>query len=75
MASDNKIKVGVVNMLGAYLAGVLGSRMEKPKLLSYIYMGRFFAITALMLAPVSEFTIYAFCIGMGLFWLSTVPIR
>ena len=66
--------VGFVNILGAYLAGVLGSRMYKPKLLSYIYIGRFVAITGLMLAPVSEVTIYLFCAAMGLFWLSTVPL-
>tara|TARA_R110002073_G_scaffold81492_7_gene195399 strand:+ start:1542 stop:2726 length:1185 start_codon:yes stop_codon:yes gene_type:complete len=66
--------IGLVNMLGAYLSGVLGSRMPKPKLLSYIYIGRFLAIVGLMLAPVSEYSIYAFSIAMGLFWLSTVPI-
>jgi predicted MFS family arabinose efflux permease len=66
--------VGVVNMLGAYLAGVLGSRIYRPKLLAYIYIGRFLAISGLMLAPSGEITVYAFCAAMGLFWLSTVPI-
>ena len=66
--------VGIVNVIGAYLAGVLGSRIYRPRLLAYIYIGRFIAITGLMLAPPSEITIYAFCAFMGLFWLSTVPI-
>jgi predicted MFS family arabinose efflux permease len=66
--------VGVVNLLGAYLSGVLGSRFYRPKLLSFIYVGRFLAISGLMLAPPSELTIYVFCAFMGLFWLSTVPI-
>jgi predicted MFS family arabinose efflux permease len=66
--------VGIVNVLGAYLAGVLGSRIFRPRLLAFIYIGRFFAISGLMLAPPSEITIYAFCAFMGLFWLSTVPI-
>ncbi len=66
--------VGVVNMLGAYLAGVLGGRIYRPKLLAFIYIGRFLAISGLMLAPPGEITIYVFCAAMGLFWLSTVPI-
>jgi len=66
--------VGVVNILGAYLAGVLGGKTDKPRLLTFIYIGRFFAISGLMLAPVSEITIYVFCAFMGLFWLSTVPL-
>lgn len=66
--------VGVVNLLGAYLSGVLGSRIYRPKLLSFIYIGRFLAISGLMLAPSGEITIYVFCAIMGLFWLSTVPI-
>ncbi len=66
--------VGIVNILGAYLAGVLGSRTYRPRLLAFIYVGRFVAITSLMLAPPSEITVYAFCAAMGLFWLSTVPI-
>jgi predicted MFS family arabinose efflux permease len=66
--------VGVVNLLGAYLSGVLGSRFYRPKLLSFIYIGRFLAISGLMLAPPGELTVYVFCAFMGLFWLSTVPI-
>ncbi|MEL0003297.1 MAG: MFS transporter [Rhodospirillales bacterium] len=66
--------VGIVNLLGAYLAGVLGGKMNKPRLLTFIYIGRFLAISGLMLAPTSELTIYAFCAFMGLFWLSTVPL-
>jgi predicted MFS family arabinose efflux permease len=66
--------VGIVNLLGAYLAGVLGGKMDKPRLLTFIYIGRFLAISGLMLAPTSELTIYAFCAFMGLFWLSTVPL-
>lgn len=66
--------VGIVNLLGAYLAGVLGGKMNKPRLLTFIYIGRFLAISGLMLAPTSELTIYTFCAFMGLFWLSTVPL-
>ncbi len=66
--------VGVVNILGAYISGVLGDRFSKPLLLSSIYFGRAAVIAAMLLAPASEWTIYAFAAGMGLLWLSTVPL-
>ena len=66
--------MGAVNILGAYLAGVLGSRMHRAKLLSYIYIGRAITIAWLMIGPPEDWSIYIFSIAMGLFWLSVVPI-
>ena len=66
--------IGIVNILGAYISGVLGDRISKPWLLSAIYIGRAFVIAGMLLAPASEWTIYAFSAGMGLLWLSTVPL-
>ena len=39
-----------------------------------IYLLRAVCITALLLAPKTEFTIYAFAAAMGFLWLSTVPL-
>jgi predicted MFS family arabinose efflux permease len=66
--------IGVVNILGAYLAGVLGGRFHKARMLSLMYLSRAVFISAMLLAPKSELTIYIFAAGMGLFWLSTVPL-
>jgi predicted MFS family arabinose efflux permease len=66
--------IGVVNVISAYTAGVLGGRFSKTKMLSLMYLSRAIFITAMMLAPKTELTIYAFAFGLGLFWLSTVPL-
>ena len=66
--------VGLVNIVGSFLSGIVGQRFSKKGLLSFIYFGRAVVITALLVAPVSELTIYLFSFAMGLLWLSTVPL-
>jgi predicted MFS family arabinose efflux permease len=51
-----------------------GQRWSKKVSLSTIYFLRAIAITALLLAPKTELTIYLFAAAMGLLWLSTVPL-
>ena len=66
--------VGLVNIAGAFMAGVVGQRFSKKTSLSVIYFGRAVVIAAMLVAPPSELTIYLFATAMGLFWLSTVPL-
>ncbi|MCH8238886.1 MAG: MFS transporter, partial [Proteobacteria bacterium] len=66
--------IGLFNIFGAYLSGVAGQRWSKKLGLSGIYFLRAIAITALLLAPKSELTIYLFAMAMGVLWLSTVPL-
>jgi MFS family permease len=66
--------VGGFNIIGAVIAGFIGQRVSKCYTLSGIYLFRAVAIAALMLSPATELTIYLFAAGMGLFWLSTVPL-
>lgn len=66
--------VGLMNILGAYLSGVVGQRFSKKTSLASIYFTRAIVITALLLAPKTQVTIYAFAVAMGLLWLSTVPL-
>ena len=66
--------IGLVNILGTYLAGLWGGRARKPMLLSWIYLGRAAVIAAFVLLPVSATSAYVFGMLMGLFWLSTVPL-
>ena len=66
--------VGLVNIVGSFLSGIVGQRFSKKGILSFIYFGRAVVITALLVAPVSELTIYLFSFAMGLLWLSTVPL-
>lgn len=66
--------VGLFNVFGTYIAGWLGGRRSKPRLLSALYLARGVVITLFITVPLSVWTAYAFGIAMGLLWLSTVPL-
>ncbi|WP_448683879.1 MFS transporter [Pseudomonas nicosulfuronedens] len=66
--------VGLFNVFGTYIAGWLGGRMSKPRLLTGLYLLRAVVIVAFIWTPLSVWTAYAFGIAMGLLWLSTVPL-
>jgi predicted MFS family arabinose efflux permease len=66
--------IGFGNIFGSYGAGWLGGRGSKKWLLTWIYALRALLIVALMLLPKTPLTVYAFAFGMGLLWLSTVPL-
>ncbi|MCY4221428.1 MAG: MFS transporter [Thiotrichales bacterium] len=66
--------VGLLNIVGSFMAGIAGQRFSKKTGLSAIYFGRAVVIAALLAAPPSELTIYLFSTAMGLLWLSTVPL-
>lgn len=66
--------VGLFNIFGTYIAGWLGGRMAKPRLLSALYLLRGVVITLFIAAPLTQWSAYLFGIAMGLLWLSTVPL-
>ncbi|MFJ3259001.1 MFS transporter [Pseudomonas sp. NPDC086581] len=66
--------VGLFNVFGTYIAGWLGGKMSKPRLLTGLYLLRAVVIVAFIWTPLSVWTAYAFGIAMGLLWLSTVPL-
>ncbi|HBZ95301.1 MULTISPECIES: MFS transporter [unclassified Pseudomonas] len=66
--------VGLFNIFGTYIAGWLGGRMAKPRLLSILYLLRGVVITLFLVAPLTQWSAYLFGIAMGLLWLSTVPL-
>jgi MFS family permease len=66
--------IGFGNIFGSYGAGWLGGRASKKWLLTGIYGLRAVLIVYLMLAPKTALTMYTFAFGMGLLWLSTVPL-
>lgn len=65
--------VGLFNVFGTYIAGSLGQRLAKRKILSFIYFARAVAVTVFILAPLTPMSVYIFASVMGLLWLSTVP--
>ncbi len=66
--------IGLFNIVGSLLSGAAGQRWSKKRGLSGIYFARSIVITGLLLAPISESTIYIFACIMGLLWLSTIPL-
>ena len=65
--------IGLCNVFGTYIAGVLGQRLQKKNILAAIYALRSVVIVAFLLAPLSPASVYVFAATMGLLWLSTVP--
>lgn len=66
--------IGMFNIIGSFASGAAGQRWSKKGGLAFIYFTRALVITALLMAPKTELTIYLFASAMGLLWLSTVPL-
>ncbi len=65
--------VGLFNIVGTYTTGLLGSRMPKRYILSFIYFARAVTIALFVFTPLSVASVYVFSCVMGALWLSTVP--
>ena len=65
--------IGLCNIFGAYLSGILSGKVFKRHVLVFIYLSRAVAITLFLLIPFSLLSIYAFSAVMGFLWLATVP--
>ncbi len=65
--------IGLFNVVGTYVAGSLGQRMQKKNILAFIYFGRALVITVFLLAPLTPMSVYVFAAAMGTLWLSTIP--
>ena len=65
--------IGLFNVFGTYIAGSLGQKLAKRKILAFIYLGRAAAISVFLWAPLTPMSVYIFASFMGLLWLSTVP--
>jgi MFS family permease len=65
--------IGLFNVIGTYLAGSLGQKIARRKILAGIYIGRSVAISVFLWAPLSPTSVYLFAAVIGMLWLSTVP--
>ena len=66
--------VGLFNVIGSYVAGVLGGRLSKKYCLSVLYAARSVLILAFIALPLTAASALVFSAIMGLLWLSTVPL-
>jgi MFS family permease len=65
--------IGLFNVFGTYIAGTLGQKLARRKILAGIYLGRSVAIVLFLWAPLSPLSVYVFAAVIGFLWLSTVP--
>lgn len=65
--------IGLCNVVGAFMAGVISGKVSKRLVLITIYAGRAVAISLFMLLPLSLPSVLAFSCVMGFLWLATVP--
>jgi predicted MFS family arabinose efflux permease len=65
--------IGLFNVFGTYIAGTLGQKLAKRKILAFIYLARAVAIAVFLWAPLTPASVYLFSAVMGFLWLSTVP--
>jgi predicted MFS family arabinose efflux permease len=66
--------IGLANIAGSFMAGILGDRYSKKQLLGAIYGVRAAAIAAFVAAPPSPAATWAFAAVFGITWLGTVPL-
>ncbi|HSK40049.1 MAG TPA: MFS transporter [Arenibaculum sp.] len=66
--------IGLFNIAGSYLAGLLGGRFRLKRLLAAIYLARAAVITLFVALPLTPATAIAFGAAIGFLWLSTVPL-
>lgn len=74
VASYSLALIGLFNVFGTYIAGALGQKLAKRKILAFIYFTRAVVIGIFLLAPLTPTSVYIFSAVMGLLWLSTVPV-
>ncbi len=65
--------IGLCNVAGAYLSGILSGRIPKRSVLVFIYLSRAVAISLFLLLPLSLTSVLVFSAVMGFLWLATVP--
>jgi MFS family permease len=66
--------VGIGNIIGSWLSGVLGGRYSKRYLLSSLYFARAAVFFVFIMTPVTPASVVIFSFSLGLLWLSTVPL-
>ncbi len=74
VAANALALVGLFNMVGSYLFGLLGDHYRKKILLSVLYFSRAAVISLFLIIPVTEMSTLIFGGVIGFLWLATVPL-
>jgi MFS family permease len=65
--------IGLFNIAGSLIAGMLSSRYRMKYLLALLYGSRALIILVFLMAPRTAWTFYIFAGALGFTWLATVP--
>ena len=65
--------IGLCNIAGSIMAGVLGKYYRMKLILAALYASRALFIAVYLFSPKTELTFYLFAIFTGFTWLATVP--
>lgn len=66
--------IGLANIGGSYLCGVLGGRYSRRRLLSWLYLARAVVISGFLVIPLTPSSALLFSVLIGGLWLGTVPL-
>ena len=66
--------IGLFNIFGSILSGVLGGKFSKKYLLSCLYLLRGAVFFAFIVIPISPWSALAFSSLIGFLWLGTIPL-
>ena len=73
VASWSLALIGLANILGSLYAGSCVNVFRSKYVLAFMYGSRAVLIALYLIAPKTEWTFYAFAMGLGFTWLATVP--
>jgi MFS family permease len=66
--------IGLFNIFGTYMWGLLGQHYTKKYVLSVLYFARAVAFAIFITLPLTPFSVYLFAATIGFLWLGTVPV-
>jgi predicted MFS family arabinose efflux permease len=66
--------IGLFNVAGSYICGVIGARASKSKSLALLYVARSAIILGFLVLPITPVSALIFAALMGLLWVGTVPL-
>lgn len=66
--------IGLSNIAGSYVCGLLGGRYSRRRLLSLLYLVRAVVIAGFLAVPITPTTALVFSALIGFLWLGTVPL-
>jgi predicted MFS family arabinose efflux permease len=66
--------IGLSNIVGTYICGMLGGRYRKNKVLAVLYLARTALFVLFLSMPTSQASALFFAVAIGLTWTGTVPL-